>query len=316
MQSNKQIEILMAVYNGEKYVKAQIDSILNQTYKNIHLSIRDNCSSDSTREIIAEYKNRHPQLITLLASQENVGIIGNFSALLDSANGDYVMFSDHDDVWMPDKIEKTMTKLLELEKKFGSITPILVHTDLQVVNKDLALIHSSFWKYSKLDPRKTALSRQLIHNQITGCTLMLNRALIELARPIPKKIVMHDWWLGICAAAFGKIGTVNESTMFYRQHNSNDTGAKKYSLLNLIKRICCKASREKMSKNRKLVYEQAREFLAHKHIDERSKEVLNAFIKFEDAVFLKKAYLMVKFGFYRVGILRNMAMLFRPKNLF
>lgn len=306
----------MAVYNGEKYIREQIDSILNQTYKNTHLIIRDNCSSDNTREIVAEYTKKYSKRVTLLKSEINVGIIGNFSALLDYASADYIMFSDHDDIWLPEKIEKSMNKLLQLERRYASSTPILVHSDLCVVNKDLTLIHPSFWKYSKLDPVKgVTLPRQLIQNQVTGCTVMLNKALIVLARPIPPQIVMHDWWLAICAAAFGKIGVVNETTMLYRQHNSNDTGAKKYSLMSLVKRLCNKTSRKKMTEHRKLIYKQAGELLSHPKINAESKFVLKAFLEFENAVFHKKAYLMFKFGFFKVGILRNIAFLLRPKNL-
>ena len=267
MLSGKAVEVLMAVYNGEGYIREQIESILNQTYKNIHLIIRDNCSTDQTVAIVQGYQSKYPNKITLLTSSQNVGIIGNFAALLEHAHGDYIMFSDHDDVWLPYKVGRTLEKMDALEQEFGSNIPILVHTDLKVVNKTLEVIHPSFWKYAKLNPEQRSLSRQLTQNQITGCTLMLNRPLLDLARPLPKNIVMHDWWLGICAAAFGKIGFLAEPTMLYRQHGNNDTGAKKFSLYTIIKRILNEASREKIAKTRKMIVEQARAFFIPSRCD-------------------------------------------------
>lgn len=317
MLNGKKVEILMAVYNGQGYIREQIDSILNQTHKEIHLVIRDNCSNDNTKEIVKEYQAKFPQRITLLTSPCNVGIIGNFAALLEHAQAGYVMFSDHDDVWLPNKIAKTLEKMTALENEFGADTPLLAHTDLKVVDKRLETIHPSFWHYAKLNPRMSTLSRQLTQNQITGCTMMINRPLLEIARPLPQNIVMHDWWLGICAAAFGRIGFVDESMMLYRQHGNNDTGAKKFSLRTIIKRMLNQSSREKIYQTRKMIVEQAKALLTqHENLlDESQKQLVKAFIKMEQTTLFSKAYLMVLYRFYHVGFLRNFLTIFRPKNL-
>lgn len=309
----KVIEVLMAVYYGEKFVAEQIESILSQTYPHIRLTIRDNHSLDGTRQILEKYQSRHPETINVIYSDTNLGIIGNFSALLENSQADYVMFSDHDDVWLPHKVQIAMNKMEELEKLHGSETPILVHGDLKVVDSQLKTIHSSFWKYSKLDPNKQSLSRQLIHNQVTGCTTLLNRPLISLSTPFPQDSVMHDWWLALCAAAFGKIGVVNQPAILYRQHQSNDTGAKKYSLISFGKRFFNKPHRKRLEENRKKMFIQAGEFLKRfqSRLDESTKQILNAFLKFENATLIRKGYLMIKYRFFRVGFLRNLISLFR-----
>jgi glycosyltransferase involved in cell wall biosynthesis len=259
---NKKIDVLMAVFNGEKYIRQQVESILNQTYKNIHLSIRDNCSEDRTREIVSELIIQYPNQITLLPSFQNVGIIGNFSALIDQAKADYIMLSDSDDVWLPEKIAKTMKKMEELEARYEAGTPLLVHTDLHVVNENLGIIHPSFWKYCYLNPKLPhTLSRQLIQNQITGCTLMINRALSDIAQPIPQEAIMHDWWLGICTAAFGKSDIVDEPTLLYRQHGKNETGAKRYSFAAYLKVGSNRMMREKAIQAETMAFRQAQTFL-------------------------------------------------------
>jgi glycosyltransferase involved in cell wall biosynthesis len=314
----KQIDVLMAVYNGEKFIRQQIESIMNQTYKNIKLWVRDNCSEDTTTTIVNELIEKYPGRIGLLLSPVNVGIIGNFGALMEHSQADYAMFSDADDVWLPEKVAYTMQKMKELEKQNPEGTPLLVHTDLKVVNADLALIDPSFWKYSNLNPRRPqTLSRQLLQNQITGCTTMINRSLLTLASPVPSTIVMHDWWLGLYAAAFGKIGVVDQPTMLYRQHGKNDTGAKRYGVITAIKtRLNPKAYQKQISATQ-TTYQQASVFLERHQaaLSPSQIHVIKKFLKFEEATFFSKGYLMVKYGFYRVGLMRNLCMVIGSRNL-
>lgn len=308
----KKIDILMAVYNGEKFIGRQIESIMGQTYKNTHLWIRDNCSHDGTVAIVKGLLRAYPGRMTLLLSPTNVGILGNFGALLEKSLAEYVMLADSDDVWLEKKVEYTMQKMKELEEKHGSGFPLLVHTDLHVVNEKLETIHPSFWKYSKLDPHLPhTLSRQLLQNQITGCTTMVNRPLLSLALPVPQDIVMHDWWLGICTAAFGKKAVVEEATMLYRQHGKNDTGAMKCGLISYLKsRFNRPVYQKKMALN-KLASHQAEAFLGRyeSKLSPEQKETVKKFIDFQDAFLIKKAYLMIKYGFYRVGLVRNILMI-------
>jgi glycosyltransferase involved in cell wall biosynthesis len=314
----KKIEVLMAVFNGEKYIAEQMDSILRQTYSNIHLIVRDNCSTDSTQQIVEQYIQKYPDKITLLVSSKNVGVVGNFAALIDHAKADYVMFSDHDDIWLPQKIEKTFSKMIEMEKQESPSTPLLVHTDLTVVNERLETIHPSFWKYSKLDPKRgQTLPRLLLQNQVTGCTMMINKPMMDLARPIPENIVMHDWWMALFAVAFGKIGIVNEATMLYRQHGKNDTGAQRYSLSSFIRKRVDKSKMEKIQKCQQLTVQQAELFLERNfnRLEKNAHELIKAFISFEESHLFRKALLMFKYGFYRVGLVRNLGLVFGSRNL-
>lgn len=305
MAENQKILILLAAYNSQKYIEEQLFSILNQTHNQIHLLVSDDCSNDRTVDLIQQIDKKHPGLITLLTSTSNRGIIGNFSTLIQHADADYIMFSDADDVWLPRKVEQTLAKMVELEQSSGKKMPLLVHTDLAVVDQNLLTIDPSFWRYTHLSPHlHSTLNRQMAQNVMTGCTVMVNRALLELARPLPAGIMMHDWWLGLVALAFGRVGIVRESTMLYRQHGRNDTGAKKYGMVPFLKRIFQK---NKVTRSAN-PYSQVQLFLERYrdrlHSDQL--QAIQAFLQKERAGFLSRIYLTCKYGFFKHGFLRNL----------
>jgi hypothetical protein len=142
------------------------------------------------------------------------------------SRGDYVMFSDADDVWLPHKIAATYAEMRRLETQWGKETPLLVHSDLSVVDSHLNLIHASFWSYSKRSPDSVKyLNRLVLQNSVTGCAVMVNRSLLGKALQMPPEAIMHDWWLALVAAALGHIGVIDEPLLLYRQHGSNVLGA-------------------------------------------------------------------------------------------
>jgi glycosyltransferase involved in cell wall biosynthesis len=230
------IDILMATYNGERFVKQQIDSILAQTLP-VRLIMRDDGSTDATLAILQEYAQKYSAQITLLPTESRLGIKGNFSKLMEASSAPYIMLCDQDDVWDKEKAADTLAHLHKMEAQYGKEKPLLVHTDLNVVDRDLHLLHPSFWKYTKLYPEKAlTLNRLLVQNAITGCATMFNRPLLRKALPIPEECIMHDWWLGLVASTFGAIGFLNKSTIQYRQHGSNNLGAQKFSWANLVRK--------------------------------------------------------------------------------
>ncbi len=217
----------MATYNAEKYLKQQLQSLFDQTDQDFFLTIRDNCSTDGTVQILRDCAARHPGKVTVIEGKENLGAKGNFAYLASVARGEYVMFSDADDVWLPHKIEVTRAEMRTQENRWGKGMPLLVFTDKKVVDQELNLIDSSFWNYARLKPSSIAhLNRLLVQNCVSGCTVMANRALMAKACPIPTEAVMHDWWLALVACAFGRVSFLPEPTMLYRQHGGNVLGAK------------------------------------------------------------------------------------------
>ena len=221
----EKVDILLATYNGEKYIREQIDSILNQTHKEFRLLISDDGSSDSTRDILNEYKAKDDR-IEVFMQEENLGVVKNFEFLLGKVEAKYYMFSDQDDIWKAEKIEKSLKKI---EEGFD-----LVYSDLEVVDENLNVTYESYWKlkgiYKKIKKYNNFESLYL-NNFITGCTVISKKELIDSFMPLPNisKFVLHDYWISLIISQNGKIDYVEEPLIKYRQHKNNKVGSKKKS---------------------------------------------------------------------------------------
>lgn len=228
------ITILMATYNGARFVAAQIDSLLLQTEQRFVLHIQDDCSTDDTYAILCDYAENYPEKIFVHKRTENSGgAKWNFLDLMTTYQDDYVMLCDQDDVWLPNKIALAMQVMQAQELEHGVQTPFLVHTDVTVVDESLALVNDSLNETLDLRMQFSVLSYQCVQNTVTGCTVMYNRALAQLIR-IPQFCIVHDWWLGLIAICFGKKAYLPERTLLYRQHSNNSIGAKKVASLRYI----------------------------------------------------------------------------------
>lgn len=294
------VDILLATYQGASYLEEQIESLLSQTYSDIRIIARDDGSTDQTLKILKGYSDK----IVIIPNDVNEGIKNNFSMLLQHSNANYIFFSDQDDIWLPNKVKETIQELQRLEK-LGRSTPLLVHTDLKVVDKDLSLISPSFWKYTNLNPQHTSLNRLLVQNNITGCTMGMNRALINLIKSIPQEAIMHDWWIALVAACFGDIGHVKNPTILYRQHQTNDTGAKNYGLKAHMNQSS--AESEKKITCGLQTFTQAQKFLKcyQTKMDPISIKTIEAYIALENQSFLKQKQQIFKHRFFKQGFLRN-----------
>lgn len=220
------VTILMATYNGDKYIRPQLDSLLRQTYADWVLYIHDDGSTDDTRDILAEYQAKESRINVVTGEGKTLGTCGNFSLLLDQvAVSDYIMFCDQDDVWLPDKIEITLRAMQKAINQFGNDTPLLIHTDLQVVDTELKLIAASHQAYAKLGHITTGqLGRLLAQPYVFGCAMMINKSLFNASRPISPAAEMHDCWIALVAAAVGRVIFIPRATILYRQHVNNVSG--------------------------------------------------------------------------------------------
>ena len=216
----------MATYNGEKYLQEQIDSILNQSYTNWVLFIRDDGSTDNTAAIIQEYSDKHPDRIKPVPYAATdlgfgKGAAYNFMACLKYASSfsefSYFMFSDQDDVWLPNKIKMTLGCAKKVEKKCPG--PVLVYTDLMVVDSSLNLLNKSYYKYCRFNPNYRDLNHLLIQNHILGCTMLFNKKLANYIIFNSIGIFMHDWWIALISSCFGSTVCLRHPTIKYRQHS-------------------------------------------------------------------------------------------------
>lgn len=298
--------VLLATYNGSKYIRQMVDSVLNQDYTNVHLVLSDDGSTDNTVEILEEYARNYPDRITHYRSGLRFGNAQNhFMHLLQQFHdAPYIMFCDQDDVWHSDKVRKTMNQMLQTET--SPEIPALVHTDLHVVDAQCNSIHPSFTRFSGISGHRLTVKSLLVQNVVTGCTMMLNRKLAVLAAEnLPAgHIAMHDWWIALLAAACGTISYLDEATIDYRQHGNNSVGAKNARSLS---QILSKLRNNKIRTRMKKSFCQAEAFTEcfGDMLPPEQAELVHAYAKLKEANWLQRKFAYIKYGFWMDGLLKK-----------
>lgn len=235
---NKSISIVIATYNGGKYISEQLDSILkNDEFYSLvkEIIITDDGSTDDTLNIVCKYVNNY-KFISLKKTNNNAGVISNFMHGLSYATGDYIMFCDQDDFWLPNKIKMMHKKISDMEAEVGENIPLLAFSDLKIVDEKLNETHPSFLEFNRVVlPKSTKLEHLFLNNIAPGCVCIFNKELVtSIDIKNTKGWLMHDWWFLLTAASLGKIGFVNEALMLYRQHGNNVVGASRKSTFKKI----------------------------------------------------------------------------------
>lgn len=234
MPTARSIAIVIATYNGSLFIKEQINSILNQTYRDFKLYISDDRSSDNTLDII---RNITDERIVIVDNERNLGVVGNFNNVLLSTKEDIVFLSDQDDLWPPERLEKM---LLFCEENLIEGTPFLTFTDMTLIDGNGDILSESFYNDVAIEPTYNMDLRYLTWRCTAyGCTMMFNRALLDLSLPIPDKkdTTMHDNWLILCALTKGNVFYYDYKSVFYRQHAFNHTGGGRNSLFFKLKNL-------------------------------------------------------------------------------
>ena len=312
------IEILLATYNGERFLPEQIESITSQSFEDYNILASDDNSSDCTFEILRSYESVFGEKIKVVQSNTH-SAKENFYNLLDMADAEYIALCDQDDFWQSDRLKKSLKAVQRLERRYGKETPILVHSDLEIVDENLNSQNkkmseltgiSEAIKYAKKESKylytistEKSFSRYLVENNITGNTVIINKALLDIYKR-PKVSFMHDWWLGLIAFTFGKVGFLNECLVKYRQHESNELGAKNPLELHNIK----KRNKKKIRENYDCMFAQVEEFL-RLYKDELGKsrsadtyfarKYLNAFANMKSKNRVSKIRDILKYSFFK-----------------
>lgn len=235
------VDVLLATYNGSKYLVDQLDSILAQTHQDLRILVSDDGSSDDTLAILQQYCARLGARMVLVPNPcPGKGVVRNFENLMAASLNDgvaqWAVFSDQDDVWLPEKIASSLAEMQRIEGAGDAHVPCLVHSDLTVVDQDLAVLSRSFARYQQMDPATCSRLSLLSVNQVTGCTMMVNRALLKMALPLPAEVIMHDWWCGLISGS-GRRSFLAEPLILYRQHGANQVGAKDRGLKTRLRRL-------------------------------------------------------------------------------
>ncbi|MCX6060737.1 MAG: glycosyltransferase family 2 protein [Campylobacterales bacterium] len=211
---DKLISIAMATYNGEQFIVEQLNSILSQSYKNLEIIICDDHSIDATPAILKKYLQEDNR-IKLFFNDTTLGLVKNFENALSLCTGEYIALADQDDVWENNKIASLLINIK---------ASLLIHSDATLIDSQGTVINNSYTLYSKKNLEKNIYS-YIIENNVTGCTALFSRELLTYALPFPKNILVHDWWLVLCAYKHGTITYLDHPLIRYRQHENNQIGA-------------------------------------------------------------------------------------------
>lgn len=217
------ISVCMATYNGEKYLKMQLDSILKQLSSEDEVIISDDGSTDKTIDLIYEYKKIYNNIKLINGPQK--GVVKNFENALKCAQGDIIFLTDQDDIWVDGKVERVIQEMNSRE------VDLIIH-DACVIDNNEKIIYESFFQYRKSKP---GLIKNIIKNSYLGCCVAFKKRVLEKCLPIPDNISMHDWWIGIVSERFFSVYFLNEIYLKYRRHGGNVSSFNHYSILKMIK---------------------------------------------------------------------------------
>lgn len=313
IRSSPRVDIVLATYNGARFLADQLASIERQSEADWRLIVRDDGSSDGTREILRSFRDRigADKVAIVEEPAGNLGAPATFSLLALRSSAPYVMFCDQDDVWLPEKVAVTLAAMVDAERQFGGDTPLLVHTDLRVVDESLNTIGDSFWRFQHLDPRRDRLNRLLVSNVVTGCAAMINRPLVEAALPVPPEAMMHDWWIALVASLDGQIVFVEQPTILYRQHAGNSIGAQRWGLRFVLGRLKRLRDRNRTRTMMERLFSQAAALQRRlpANCPESSRRVLDRFCALQNQSPLHRKLSALRNRFFTHGIIRNIGLL-------
>lgn len=304
------VAIVLATYNGERFLREQLDSILAQTFEDWCIVASDDGSQDGTLEVLQDFIDAHPGKMIVLPHVGEGGACENFldalNDAMESTNARYFAFCDQDDFWEPNKLEDSLRKLKELEGSGGD--PALVFSDAAVANDGLEVIARSFFDYTGVDASRIELNQLLVQNPISGAGMLFNRSLAEIVSrsSYEGRIWMHDQWVGLIAACFGRIAAIKEPLFKYRQHDDNAMGAIEMSLKGIAgKARIAKSSLAKKQDQASFLLETYRDSL-----QEGQLHLLEEFVSLPSKSKIARIGCCAENAFFMNGALRNAGLLF------
>ena len=211
------ISVCMATFNGGKFIREQLESILSQLPPDAEIIIADDGSTDDTLLVVDSLKESR---IRVLPAERHLGVIYNFERALRASKGEIVFLADQDDVWLPGKVEMCLAALNEAD--------LVMHDAFLLGLSDA--FESAWGRNGKLSDIRTYRSGVVANwwkNSFTGCCMAFRRKVLDKALPFPKNLPMHDQWLGVVAEKYFKVSYVDEPLVDYRQHSSNATHIEK-----------------------------------------------------------------------------------------
>ncbi|MCM1245165.1 MAG: glycosyltransferase family 2 protein [Roseburia sp.] len=300
-----QIHIVLTTYNGEKYIREQLDSLLENDFKDIYIEVCDDGSSDGTVQIVREYTERY-DCIGFHQNEKNLGYTMNFMEGIRRSRSPYIMLCDQDDIWHRDKIRKTYERMKQLEQENTEKMPLMVFTDAMNFDSEDGKELGSFHKTSHLDVEKLDTAHLFMENKCIGCTIMINAEVRNYLRVLPQEIRVHDWWLALICSHFGKISYIEETTLHYRQHSGNMIGGSSY--FDDIKNRLSHLHKQRAVIRATVAQGCAFYEVFGKELPEEKRETAFQFAQMSKMGILGRRKAMLQYGFCKSGLIRNVAL--------
>lgn len=306
------IYIIMCTYNGERYIQEQLQSIEQNLAQDWKIIVSDDQSTDNTVKILKDFEKKKPGKMIININKAKKGAIHNFLSSIytigvEMNDNDFIMLCDQDDVWNADKISKTMHDMREQIVLYGNTIPLLVCTDVSVVDSKMNIIHESFRKMNHYNISHLDFAHLLMENKVQGCTIMINKGMALMLDKLPYNAMMHDGWLAFIAAAFGRIKYIDQPTMKYRQHTANVQGS-------IAFREDIKNKLSNLGGQRQIVMNtaaQVREFIEiyGDRLSDTIKREAEAFATLPQQNFVMRRYNIIKYHMWKSGLLRNVGLM-------
>lgn len=312
MNKEPLVSIAMCSYNGERFIKEQLDSILNQTYNNIELIIVDDCSKDNTIEIIEEYLNKDNR-IKFYKNVKNLGFVKNFEKSISLCTGKYIALADQDDIWKKNKLEVFVAEIKDNTLIYSDA--ILIDKDSKILNKELIRPNANL--------AKGRCNKAFIFtNCVSGNTLMFKKELIPHILPIPEQISFHDIWIAFVASSIGTITPTEESFTYYRRYSEQVTHHKEKNYSSILDKL--KKKEGFWLRYSESILNNCLAFKTVGNLDKETIDMLNIFIEhhsaFNKGLFSFKMYQTIKkngkelFSIKKKGVRKRYLLKYSSKN--
>jgi glycosyltransferase involved in cell wall biosynthesis len=236
------ISVIMATYNGGKYLDKQLRSIFEQTVPPNEVIVCDDCSTDNTVQILERYAQQYQ--LRYYINHKRLGVIDNFKKALSlSHHGNYIALADQDDIWLPRKLEESARLLTQIDQ---ATVPAFVYSDLAVIDANDRLLYASFWEETGFNKYKHSFKTLIFGNYVTGCTVVFNSYMTDHFLQMPSGIMMHDAWIGLIGFTFGRSACLQTPFIHYRRHATNTAfltiskGSVQQNIVKILRRLFCK----------------------------------------------------------------------------
>lgn len=307
------IDILLATYNGEKYLNEQLESIFQQDFQDFRVVIRDDGSTDHTLDIITKWKDLFPQKIDFVQDDfKNLGPTQNFNQLLRYAQAPYICFCDQDDKWLPQKLSKQLEFIQSIEERQAD-KGVMIFCDLIICDEQMEIICTSLIEKDRLKTHAISPNRLLMQNVPYGCATMINRNLLSQIMPIDERALLHDHWMAIISSLLGEIKFLDEALIYHRIHQKNASRAESEHRKEASKSLSKKINNQNFHNYLFKQVAQAEAILDHLHpqLDQKQINLLQAFIQLRSRSGLSRKWIIVKNRFFKNTIYHTIKLILR-----